>query len=206
MNKSCEKCQGTFSTRSIRARWCESCRPTREQYLLEWRARNCERLKRNDANRYQRNIESATVTRREYYKNNREKILSRSKKRYAANPDKVKSYVANWAKKNKDKRSRYTSKWTKNNLDKANAAWHRRRARLKGNGGSHTPEEIEAILISQGFCCAGCSISFTKRKPTIDHIIPVSRGGTDDPSNLQLLCQPCNSSKGTRTNHEWKAA
>lgn len=33
---------------------------------------------------------------------------------------------------------------------------------------------------------------------TIDHIKPVSRGGTDDLTNLQTLCQPCNSSKGAR--------
>jgi 5-methylcytosine-specific restriction endonuclease McrA len=31
---------------------------------------------------------------------------------------------------------------------------------------------------------------------TRDHIIPLVRGGTSDPRNIQLLCRPCNSSKG----------
>lgn len=31
---------------------------------------------------------------------------------------------------------------------------------------------------------------------TIDHIFPVSRGGTSDPDNLQTLCNRCNSAKG----------
>ena len=33
----------------------------------------------------------------------------------------------------------------------------------------------------------------------IDHVTPLSRGGTDDFSNLQLLCKACNRLKGTGT-------
>jgi hypothetical protein len=34
--------------------------------------------------------------------------------------------------------------------------------------------------------------------PTINHIVPQVLGGEHDLSNLRLLCQPCNSSKGKR--------
>ena len=47
--------------------------------------------------------------------------------------------------------------------------------------------------------CKGCEVLFPFRNMTIDHIIPRSRGGTDDPDNLQLLCGACNSTKGNRT-------
>lgn len=38
---------------------------------------------------------------------------------------------------------------------------------------------------------------------SIDHLLPVSRGGTDDPSNLVLACKGCNRSKSDRTPDEW---
>lgn len=33
----------------------------------------------------------------------------------------------------------------------------------------------------------------------IEHIVPVSRGGSGSPDNLALACAPCNRSKGART-------
>ena len=50
--------------------------------------------------------------------------------------------------------------------------------------------------------CNGCEVLFPFRNMTIDHILPRSRGGTDDPDNLQLLCAACNSTKSNRTQDE----
>ena len=50
--------------------------------------------------------------------------------------------------------------------------------------------------------CNGCRVAFPFRNFTVDHVIPRSRGGTDHPDNLQLLCAACNSQKGNRTQAE----
>ena len=44
--------------------------------------------------------------------------------------------------------------------------------------------------------CNGCNVLFPFRNMTVDHIVPRARGGSDDLSNLQLLCGACNSMKG----------
>ena len=36
------------------------------------------------------------------------------------------------------------------------------------------------------------------RAPSLDHLVPRSLGGTDDPSNLKTACRSCNSRKGIR--------
>lgn len=41
---------------------------------------------------------------------------------------------------------------------------------------------------------------------TLDHIVPVSRGGSDDIENLVTCCHRCNSIKGARTPEEWLQA
>lgn len=33
-----------------------------------------------------------------------------------------------------------------------------------------------------------------------DHVLPLAKSGTNDPANLQLLCEECNKTKGTSTN------
>ena len=50
--------------------------------------------------------------------------------------------------------------------------------------------------------CNGCERHFEIRNLTVDHKHPQSKGGTDHPDNLQLLCQACNSTKGTGTQEE----
>jgi len=39
----------------------------------------------------------------------------------------------------------------------------------------------------------------TGKTPAVDHIVPLNLGGVNDPTNLQLLCQSCNSKKGGHT-------
>ena len=52
--------------------------------------------------------------------------------------------------------------------------------------------------IQEGYC-NGCRRHFEIRNLTVDHILPQIKGGTDHIVNLQLLCQACNSTKGTGT-------
>lgn len=55
----------------------------------------------------------------------------------------------------------------------------------------------------EGIC--KCEIAFPFRNMTVDHIVPVVKGGTDHLENLQLLCNACNALKGSGTQEEFLA-
>ncbi|MCY4587372.1 MAG: DNA methyltransferase [Bryobacterales bacterium] len=61
----------------------------------------------------------------------------------------------------------------------------------------------DALYGKQGGDCYGCGEHFLKLNLTVDHIVPLSKGGTDHVENLWLLCQACNSSKGNRSQVEF---
>lgn len=52
------------------------------------------------------------------------------------------------------------------------------------------------IFARDGYICRHCGA--TQPPLQIDHIIPLAWGGANDPSNLQVLCKPCNTTKGDR--------
>lgn len=72
----------------------------------------------------------------------------------------------------------------------------RRRTRMATNGGDYTLQEWEELCTDYGNRCLACGRDDVKL--TVDHIVPVIKGGSNDISNLQPLCKSCNSIKNAR--------
>ena len=66
------------------------------------------------------------------------------------------------------------------------------------------PDHVKKGLAQiQEYRCMFCGIRRKLPSFQIDHVIPVVRGGSNETSNLQLLCAPCNQRKGMQTNEEF---
>ena len=44
--------------------------------------------------------------------------------------------------------------------------------------------------------CVYCAVALDQRTATLDHVVPLARGGAHDPGNLVAACAPCNRLKG----------
>ncbi len=51
--------------------------------------------------------------------------------------------------------------------------------------------------------CKYCSRECTWKLLSLDHVVPLANGGTNDPSNLQLICKPCNRAKGVLSESDY---
>ena len=60
------------------------------------------------------------------------------------------------------------------------------------------------VLKRARFRCELCGISADVRALEVDHIVPRTRGGTDDLDNLQALCYRCNAMKRDRDDTDFR--
>lgn len=91
-----------------------------------------------------------------------------------------------------------TVRWRRNNPEAVRAIKQRRRAAEKGSYGGFDAEDWKEILTRYQNRCLCCGVSGGEEKLTADHVVPLSKGGSHDASNIQPLCHSCNSRKGTK--------
>lgn len=97
----------------------------------------------------------------------------------------------------KDHLARNLKRWRRENPAKAAVQRDRRRALELDAEGSYNAEEFLALCEKYGTVCLCCRSR--DRALTPDHIVPLSRGGSNAIGNIQPLCRSCNSRKNVKT-------
>jgi len=135
-------------------------------------------------------------------KNNPEKVKENSRILYHRDLEKSRKNrqirVKKWVEKYPEKMVAAQKAYRLKNPEAKRISEQKRRANKLGNGVFKiSQKEILNIIRSS---CVACG---SYDKITMDHIIPLSRGGRHSIGNLQPLCFSCNASKSNRFMTEW---
>lgn len=172
-----------------------------------WRIANPEKAKECRMRFVRENPKYANEKSREWYSANIEAARASARQRARETCSERKDYMAQYMREyyaaNKSTFYNRAKAWREANPEKCRQYHANRKSRIKGAEGFHTGEDIEALRASQGNCCNACMCCLDESGFHVDHIVPISKGGSNWPSNLQLLCPSCNLSKGSKDFTEW---
>lgn len=143
------------------------------------------------------NLPHRVEARRKYQEEHNEEISEYKNQWSAENEEKVTASKLAYYERNRDEIIARSKKWGEDNPEKVRAAKadnrRKRRAAKHASPGSFTAEEFRVLCESYGNRCLACGD--TEAVLEADHVVPLTRGGTDDIGNIQPLCGSCNRKK-----------
>jgi len=212
-------CSTECKERRRKARRKKQYAENREQAIIqarEWALANRERITEQRRQHRAANKEAIAARKRAYAQANAEHEAARKAAWYVANRDRIRSEwqarqdaeartrarqrTRAWARANPERRAEMRRAWARANPEKVSARGRRRRARQRG-----VPADtvyIAELLQEQKFRCSLCQKRINPKikypdsmSASIDHVIPLSQGGTGERSNLRAAHMGCNSAK-----------
>ena len=151
---------------------------------------------------YKENKEKHKKRSKEYYFNNLEKAKITQRKHYEKTQEKRKRYSKEWAAKNKERVNNNLKRWQSENYEKVRNYKRNCDAKRRKALGNHTSQDILNLYKQQKAKCVNCMCNI-KEKYHVDHIMPLSLGGSNNAKNLQLLCPSCNCKKHAKHPIDW---
>lgn len=121
---------------------------------------------------------------RQYRETHRAYLRERARERYQLKKEEIKQYQSNY-------------KWHKINPEASRASVQKRRAMRND---VVTEDVSRQDIIDRDYSlCYICGNKFASFQIAVDHIEPLSKGGSHTYDNLTVTCHSCNSSKGNKT-------
>lgn len=128
-----------------------------------------------------------------------------TRRRTPVPPIKQREYQRRWKSKegNRLLANARAMDWQKRNPEKKRVQRENRRAREIGAVGYYFSEHVTWHWLVQDGKCAYCNCQLNKDEFHVDHILPLTRGGSNWTQNLSLACPRCNLSKSNKLPEEW---
>ena len=133
-----------------------------------------------------------------YLARNRENRNLKQRENRAENPEAALSYEKKWRDANRLAMRAAAARRYRENGEKIRAAARVKTAKRRAaTRQGYTVSDVQILLARQRRRCAACAVNVRKNYH-VDHIVPLARGGSNGPKNIQILCPHCNLSKGAR--------
>lgn len=170
----------------------------RNAYLKIWYARNREHIR--SLQRIYESTDKAKSVKKAWAERNREMLLVAARISKKKHRESQRIYNREWRRKNHEHANARDTAYRKSHPSEHIVYRLNRRKKQHNIAGECTPSQIEARFRYHGNHCVYCG----GKAQHVDHMIPVSRGGTNWPSNLVPACHSCNSRKARKTFKEYK--
>jgi len=154
---------------------------------------------------YQANKAKCRKQANESYLRRRDKVLRYCSEYRLAHLDSKRAYDRAYWDGREDEHTEHTRKWRRDNPEKfkilKGVTKAKRRAREINAPGFFTSEDWMQKVEYYGWRCVYCNIELTSDTLTLDHVKPLSKGGSNWVSNLVPSCSPCNRKKWNHLDH-----
>lgn len=175
----------------------------------------CEMVKAS----YRKHIDAARARQKKWREANKETLSLKSKARYDANPEKHRAIRRRWwanltpeqrvalNEREREHKRVYMLKYPRRKLVQDNwrkrypekhAARQQRRVARQNNAPRIEDIDRLAIIERDNGTCYLCGVKPLGRMLCLDHVVPLSRGGTHTADNLRVACGRCNTRKGNK--------
>lgn len=165
----------------------------------EWAKEHPEKMKEMVSEWWKNNPERGKQLIDEWHKNNSDKVKEYRKNRKRTYDYK---YAKEYYRKNKERQNKANRRWQLENPDKVIANWNKRRARLlNAENTIDTVTAMDNFKDVYGPVCGFTGLPLIQE--TVEHLLPISRGGGNTEYNLYPAESSLNISKGTHNVFEW---
>ncbi len=173
---------------------------TRKEYHKLYNKENADKKREYDRIYRQENADKIREYKQLYSQENPDIILEYHRNYRKENADKFREHQQNYRQENPDRIRKYQQKYFQTPSGKSSRIRNEQKRRAIKNQCHSLPYKPEDILNLFDGECAYCG---SKDKLTLDHFIPITKGGSNVQGNLLPACQSCNCSKNSKDVIEW---
>lgn len=156
------------------------------------------------------NAESIAEKHHSYYLENRDRLTMNMRQRRELNPERIRKEKQEEYKKHRGRYLSNVQRWQSENKERVRE--YKRKSKLLRQAVQAialSAQSLESIYREQRGRCYYCGVEMNNvakgpKMRTLEHILPIVRGGAHSLNNVAWVCLHCNTSKGAKTLEEYK--